>query len=192
MTSERNTDIEIRLLIEAIYLKYSYDFRNYSGASIKRRILHALRQFDCLTVSALQERVLHDPGMFMQLLQYLTIPVSEMFRDLTTSLPCATKWCRCCVPGLRSRYGSRAAARGRRCIPWPSCCVRKGCLSAPSSTPPTSTRIRWTGPSRGSTRCRACASTKKTTGWPAAVVTLASTTQRPMATPSWTAACAIT
>lgn len=35
MTSERNTDIEIRLLIEAIYLKYSYDFRNYSGASIK-------------------------------------------------------------------------------------------------------------------------------------------------------------
>ena len=81
MTSERNTDIEIRLLIEAIYLKYSYDFRNYSGASIKRRILHALRQFDCLTVSALQERVLHDPGMFMQLLQYLTIPVSERFRD---------------------------------------------------------------------------------------------------------------
>lgn len=67
MTSERNTDIEIRLLIEAIYLKYSYDFRNYSGASIKRRILHALRQFGCQTVSALQERVLHDPGMFMQL-----------------------------------------------------------------------------------------------------------------------------
>ncbi|MBJ9977304.1 protein-glutamate O-methyltransferase CheR [Pseudomonas sp. S75] len=81
MTSERNTDIEIRLLIEAIYLKYSYDFRNYSGASIKRRILHALSQFECRTVTGLQERVLHDPGMFMQLLQFLTIPVSEMFRD---------------------------------------------------------------------------------------------------------------
>ncbi|AIL61391.1 MULTISPECIES: CheR family methyltransferase [Pseudomonas] len=81
MTIERNTDIEIRLLIEAIYLKYSYDFRDYSGASIKRRILHAVRQFECNTVSALQERVLHDPGMFMQLLQFLTIPVSEMFRD---------------------------------------------------------------------------------------------------------------
>ena len=81
MINERNTDIEIRLLMEAIYLKYSYDFREYSGASIKRRILHAVRQFDCRTVSALQERVLHDPGMFMQLLQYLTIPVSEMFRD---------------------------------------------------------------------------------------------------------------
>ena len=81
MTIERNTDIEIRLLIEAIYLKYSYDFRDYSGASIKRRIQYALRQFDCKTVSALQERVLHDPSMFMQLLQFLTIPVSEMFRD---------------------------------------------------------------------------------------------------------------
>ncbi|MEN2394216.1 CheR family methyltransferase [Pseudomonas halotolerans] len=78
---ERNTDIEIRLLIDAIYLKYSYDFRDYSGASIKRRVQHALSQFECKTISALQERVLHDPGMFMQLLQLLTIPVSEMFRD---------------------------------------------------------------------------------------------------------------
>ena len=40
--AERNVDIEIRLLIEAIYLTYSYDFRDYSGASVKRRILHAL------------------------------------------------------------------------------------------------------------------------------------------------------
>ncbi|WPP02264.1 protein-glutamate O-methyltransferase CheR [Pseudomonas sp. HR96] len=74
-------DIEIRLLIEAIYLKYSYDFRDYSGASVKRRILHALTQLECATISALQERVLHDATAFMQLLQYLTIPVSSMFRD---------------------------------------------------------------------------------------------------------------
>lgn len=78
---DRDTDIELRLLIEAIYLKYSYDFRDYSGASIKRRVHHALGQFECKTISALQERVLHDPGAFMQLLQLLTIPVSEMFRD---------------------------------------------------------------------------------------------------------------
>ena len=77
----RNTDIELRLLIEAIYLKYSYDFRDYAGASIKRRVNHALRQLDCKTISALQERILHEPATFMQLVQYLTIPVSEMFRD---------------------------------------------------------------------------------------------------------------
>ncbi|KIH83345.1 Chemotaxis protein methyltransferase CheR [Pseudomonas batumici] len=78
---ERSSDIELRLLIEAIYLKYSYDFRDYSGASIKRRVQHALTQLDCATISALQERVLHDPAAFLQLLQFLTIPVSEMFRD---------------------------------------------------------------------------------------------------------------
>jgi chemotaxis protein methyltransferase CheR len=74
-------EIELRLLMEAIYLKYSHDFRDYSGASQKRRVLYALQQLDCPTISALQERVLHDPTVFMQLLQYLTIPVSEMFRD---------------------------------------------------------------------------------------------------------------
>ncbi|WP_095144377.1 MULTISPECIES: protein-glutamate O-methyltransferase CheR [unclassified Pseudomonas] len=82
---ERNTgaacEIELRLLIEAIYLKYSYDFRDYCAASIQRRVNHALPQFECRTISALQERVLHDPTAFMQLLQLLTIPVSEMFRD---------------------------------------------------------------------------------------------------------------
>ena len=81
MAHERNAEIELRLLIEAIYLKYSYDFRDYSGASVKRRVAHALRQFELKTISALQERVLHDPSAFMQLLQFLTIPVSEMFRD---------------------------------------------------------------------------------------------------------------
>ncbi|MGZ0715909.1 CheR family methyltransferase [Pseudomonas palleroniana] len=81
LDTSTDSDIELRLLIEAIYLKYSYDFRDYSGASIKRRVAHALHQLDCATISALQERVLHDPAAFMQLLQFLTIPVSEMFRD---------------------------------------------------------------------------------------------------------------
>jgi chemotaxis protein methyltransferase CheR len=74
-------DIEIRMLVEAVYLKYNYDFRDYTGASQKRRVMAALRALDCATVSALQERVLHEPDTFAQLLQYLTIPVTEMFRD---------------------------------------------------------------------------------------------------------------
>lgn len=81
MAPERTRDIELRLLIEAIYLKYNYDFRDYSGASLKRRVRHALVQLDCQSISALQEKILHEPGAFMQLLQFLTIPVSEMFRD---------------------------------------------------------------------------------------------------------------
>jgi chemotaxis protein methyltransferase CheR len=81
LMSITNTDIEIKLLIEAIFLKYSYDFRNYSGASVKRRILHALKQLKCESISQLQERVLRNPDEFMELLQYITIPTTEMFRD---------------------------------------------------------------------------------------------------------------
>jgi chemotaxis protein methyltransferase CheR len=76
-------DIELRMLIEAVYLQYNYDFRDYTGASQKRRVLHALREMGCASISALQARVLHDPAAFSQLLQYLTIPVTEMFRDPT-------------------------------------------------------------------------------------------------------------
>lgn len=79
--SERSVDIELKLLIEAIYLKYSYDFRDYSAASLKRRVLLALKQLDCPSVSELQRRILYDAQVFMDLLQFLTIPVSEMFRD---------------------------------------------------------------------------------------------------------------
>lgn len=77
----RIVDIEIRLLIEAIYLQYSYDFRGYSGASLKRRVLLSLKPMQCDTVSALQEKILRDPQAFMELMQFLTIPVSDMFRD---------------------------------------------------------------------------------------------------------------
>ena len=74
-------DIELRLLMEAIYLKYSYDFRDYAGSSQRRRVAHAIHQLGCTTITALQEKVLHDPEVFGQLLQYLTIPVTGMFRD---------------------------------------------------------------------------------------------------------------
>jgi len=74
-------DIELRMLVEAVYLKYNYDFRDYTGASQKRRVLVAMREMECATVSELQARVLHQPEAFSRLLQYLTIPVTEMFRD---------------------------------------------------------------------------------------------------------------
>jgi chemotaxis protein methyltransferase CheR len=74
-------DIEIRLLLEAIYLRFHYDFRAYSMASLKRRLNQAVGAFHCQSISGLQEHVLHDPSVFPQLLQYLTVQVSDMFRD---------------------------------------------------------------------------------------------------------------
>lgn len=73
--------IELDLLIEGIYRRYHYDFRNYSPASLKRRLIQAREYFGCPTFSALQERVMHDPTLLPQLLGFLTIQVSEMFRD---------------------------------------------------------------------------------------------------------------
>lgn len=74
-------DIEIQLLLEAVFLRYHYDFRNYARASIKRRLLQARIHFGAPTITALQERVLHDPDMMGQMLGFLTVQVSEMFRD---------------------------------------------------------------------------------------------------------------
>jgi chemotaxis protein methyltransferase CheR len=74
-------DIEIRLLVEAVFLRYGHDFRDYAHASLKRRMLQAQQRMNATSISGLQERVLHDPLEFAVLLQYLTVPVSEMFRD---------------------------------------------------------------------------------------------------------------
>ena len=83
MPHRRNTtlDIEQRLLIDAIYYRYHFDFRGYAQASLKRRLHSALLHFDCKTVSQLQDRVLHERETFTALLDYLTVQVSEMFRD---------------------------------------------------------------------------------------------------------------
>ena len=80
MTS-KDFEIELLLLLDAIYLKYHYDFRRYAMASLKRRLRTAMLRFGCQTLSQLQDRVLHDPALFRALLEFLTVPVSDMFRD---------------------------------------------------------------------------------------------------------------
>ena len=74
-------DIEIALLLEAVYLKYQHDFRHYAYASLRRRIRQAMQRFGVEKVSQLQDRVLHDESVFASMLQYFTVQVSEMFRD---------------------------------------------------------------------------------------------------------------
>ncbi|WP_438479559.1 CheR family methyltransferase [Oleiharenicola lentus] len=77
----KTEEIELQLLLEALYQQYHYDFRGYSMASVKRRVTQALTHFKCANISALQAKLLHDPGLFPQLVAYLTVQVSEMFRD---------------------------------------------------------------------------------------------------------------
>lgn len=74
-------NIEIELLIEAIYQKYGYDFRSYARASLGRRIHHRLSQTKLASISQMQHLVLYDVAFFEQLLLDLSVNVTAMFRD---------------------------------------------------------------------------------------------------------------
>jgi chemotaxis protein methyltransferase CheR len=74
-------DIELPLLLEAVYLRYHYDFRGYAAASLKRRLTQAMQRTGCQSLSQLQDRLLREPTLFSTLLDFLTVQVSDMFRD---------------------------------------------------------------------------------------------------------------
>jgi len=74
-------DIEVDLLVEAIWRRYQYDFRDYSRASLLRRLQRAQSHFGYPHLSSLLDRILHDPESLNVLIGFLTIQVSEMFRD---------------------------------------------------------------------------------------------------------------
>jgi chemotaxis protein methyltransferase CheR len=76
-----NSEIEIPLFLEAIYQKYGYDFRNYSKAHIKRRLLHRMAIDQFSSISLMQDKALRNKNFFTNLLEDLSINVTEMFRD---------------------------------------------------------------------------------------------------------------
>lgn len=78
---KENENIEITLLLEAIWLKYGYDFRDYARAHIRRRIRHRLEISGFPSISHMQHRILYDPVFFRELLPDFSINVSEIFRD---------------------------------------------------------------------------------------------------------------
>jgi chemotaxis protein methyltransferase CheR len=73
--------IEIELLLEGVFRHYGFDFRAYAFPSLKRRLWKRIEAEGLETVTALQERVLHDPAMMERLLLDLSINVTAMFRD---------------------------------------------------------------------------------------------------------------
>lgn len=75
------SELEITPLLEAIFTRYGYDFRQYSEAHIKRRIRNRMILSGIQSAELLQTRVLQDEFFAAQLLQDLSITVTEMFRD---------------------------------------------------------------------------------------------------------------
>lgn len=73
--------LELELLLEAVYRRYGYDFRQYARTSIRRRVAKLIREERLTTISGLQDRVLHDPSAWARFLQGISVHVSAMFRD---------------------------------------------------------------------------------------------------------------
>lgn len=74
-------DPELDLLLEAIYVRYHYDFRQYSRSVMRRRIDRARASLETPTVAHLVDRIEREPATFAALLRMLTIRVSDLFRD---------------------------------------------------------------------------------------------------------------
>lgn len=73
--------IEIELLLEAVYRHYGFDFRSYAFASLRRRIWKRVQAEGLRTITALQDKILHDAAAMERFLLNLSINVTSMFRD---------------------------------------------------------------------------------------------------------------
>lgn len=81
--TESLEEIEVSLLLEGLYRQHGLDYRDYSRSSLTRRLRNAVLAEKVENVSALQARVLHDPGALDRLLNHLSVNVTAMFRDPT-------------------------------------------------------------------------------------------------------------
>ena len=74
-------DLEIRVLLEAVFRRYQHDFRDYAVTSVRRRVEQAMQHFGCDSVAELQHKLLRDPQLFSHALGFFTVQLSELFRD---------------------------------------------------------------------------------------------------------------
>ncbi|WP_128253134.1 CheR family methyltransferase [Falsirhodobacter deserti] len=74
-------EIELDLFLEALHQRWHYDFRAYSRGSLMRRAQLARDRLHCATLSEVQAKVLHQPDLLPEVIDCMTVQVSEMFRD---------------------------------------------------------------------------------------------------------------
>ncbi|HEX2163920.1 MAG TPA: protein-glutamate O-methyltransferase CheR [Thermoanaerobaculia bacterium] len=74
-------ELETELLLAAVARRHGYDFRHYAAASLRRRLRRAMQEEGVPTLSALQDRLLHDPGAIRRFVSTLSVHVTGMFRD---------------------------------------------------------------------------------------------------------------
>lgn len=74
-------ELELDLFLEAIYLRYGFDFRSYARTSIRRRLSLLLAQTSFATVSEMISKVLHDETFAQKAIYYFSVTATEMYRD---------------------------------------------------------------------------------------------------------------
>jgi chemotaxis protein methyltransferase CheR len=91
-------ELEIELLLEALTQRHGYDFRDYDRQLVRRKLLGVMAARELKTVSALQERVLHEPGAASGVLRALAVSPGVLF-DHPSCVRAARE---VLVPNLRS------------------------------------------------------------------------------------------
>jgi chemotaxis protein methyltransferase CheR len=81
MSDKQSETIEIDLLLEAIYRRYGYDFRNYARSSLMRRLEYIRQKSGVARISDMIAKVLYDEEFVNKLLLDISVTVTEMFRD---------------------------------------------------------------------------------------------------------------
>jgi chemotaxis protein methyltransferase CheR len=74
-------DLELELLLLAIYRLSGYDFRNYMRSSIMRRAQSRMNAEKLTSITSLTEKIIHDERVLSDILKDFSINVTEMFRD---------------------------------------------------------------------------------------------------------------
>ncbi|MCM3389438.1 protein-glutamate O-methyltransferase CheR [Ureibacillus chungkukjangi] len=75
------TDLEVDLLLKAVFRLSGYDFRLYNRSSITRRIHNRMRISNLSTITQLTDMIIHDPSYLELILNDFSINVTEMFRN---------------------------------------------------------------------------------------------------------------
>src|ERR1700722_19718919 len=74
-------DIEVPLLLDGIQRRYGIDLRDYARSALRRKVRASMREEHVLTASALQAKLLHDPGAMERFVRALSPAARGIFRD---------------------------------------------------------------------------------------------------------------
>lgn len=112
MPVESLETIESRLLLEAIYKCYGYDFRSYTLDGIQSRLQSIVKRENLQSISCMIPLLLHDQSFFNKLLKNLLVTVTDFFRaplsykalkqtvmPVLSTYPYINVWCAGCATG---------------------------------------------------------------------------------------------